>query len=440
MQRIWRDLISDDDVWTSGMVSRRRFIGFGATAAGAIGATLLVPAPWQHAFGQEKPIKIGGIQPLTGPAAGGGLMAKVGQEVAVDRINRNGGVNGRPIELIVEDSEGKPAAGIRKTRKLLERDRVDAGQGGFMSNVCIACMPEYKRARVINMIGVCLDTTITTSKCNRYTFRPFDFAPAQAVAFSPYLVNEIGKKWYIVFVDYSWGQSTRDAYREAIHKNGGEVVGTTGIPFGTADMVPFLSKIKGDFDGLFMIFFGKDGVNIVTQSYNLGLHKKYRFAGDGAAVVAGTNLPAQKEKALGFVGIDRYLPILEGPLDTDYHRVFYDAVFEHSKKYDPKGILPDRYSQSNYEAMNVLKVGMEKSEFRGRQDTDKLIGALEGLQVEQSEDFPTGDKLIRKEDHQAFTNEYLFEVVPGEGDIPKPKVLQVVPWDKTKVPPACNFG
>jgi branched-chain amino acid transport system substrate-binding protein len=427
MDKQWRDLTSDNDLWTPDMVTRRRFLGLGAaaaTAAGALGTTLLVPPPWRLAFGAEKPIKIGGIQPLTGPGAGGGLMAKVGQEVAVNRINKM----------------GKPAAGIRKTRKLLERDRIDAGQGGFMSNVCIACMPEYKRARVVNMIGVCLDTTITTSRCNRYTFRPFDFAPAQAVAFAPYLVNNLGKKWHIIYVDYAWGQTTRDAYREGIHKNGGEVVGTTGIPFGTADMVPFLSKIKGDFDGLFMIFFGKDGVNVVTQSYNLGLRNKYHFAGDGAAVVAGTNLPAQKEKALGFVGIDRYLPILEGPLDTPYHKMFFDAVFEHSKKYDPKGILPDRYSQSNYEAMNVLKVGMEQSGFRGRQDTDKLIEALEGLQVSEGENFPTGDKLLRREDHQAFTNEYLFEVVKGEGDTYKPKVLQVVPWKQTIVPPACKFA
>jgi branched-chain amino acid transport system substrate-binding protein len=440
MKQIWRDLTSAETVWTPDMVTRRRFIGLGTAAAGAIGATLLIPAPWRNAFGAEKPIKVGGIQPLTGPAASGGLMAKVGQEVAVDRINKMGGINGRPLELIVEDSEGKPAAGIRKTRKLLERDRIDAGQGGFMSNVCIACMPEYQRARVVNMIGVCLDTTITTSRCNRYTFRPFDFAPAQAVAFVPYLVNQMGKTWHIIYVDYAWGQTTRDAYREGIHKQGGEVVGTTGIPFGTADMVPFLSKIKGDFDGLFMIFFGKDGVNIVTQSYNLGLHKKYRFAGDGAAVVAGTNLPAQKEKALGFVGIDRYLPILEGPLDTDEHRLFFNAVFEHSKKYDPKGILPDRYSQSNYEAMNVLKTGMQNCGFRGREDTDKLVDALSGLQVEQSEDFPTGDKLLRKEDHQAFTNEYIFDIVPGSGDIPKPNILQVVPWQKTIIPPACQFA
>ena len=77
----------------------------------------------------------------------------------------------------------------------------------------------------------------------------------------------MGKKWHIAYADYSWGQSTRDAYAEQIKKAGGEVVGTTGIPLGTADMTPFLSKITGDFDGFFGIFFGKDGVTIGNQAY-----------------------------------------------------------------------------------------------------------------------------------------------------------------------------
>ena len=67
------------------------------------------------------------------------------------------------------------------------------------------------------------------------------------------------------FADYAWGQSTRDAYVEQIKKAGGEVVGTTGIPLGTADMTAFLSKITGNFDGLFGIFFGKDGVTIGSR-------------------------------------------------------------------------------------------------------------------------------------------------------------------------------
>ena len=71
-------------------------------------------------------------------------------------------------------------------------------------------------------------------------FRPFDYAPAQAVAFSPYLVSKLGKKWHIAYLDYAWGQSTKDAFIEQIKKNGGDVVGTTGVPLGTADMAPFV--------------------------------------------------------------------------------------------------------------------------------------------------------------------------------------------------------
>src|ERR1700674_1897606 len=89
------------DVWYGGKVTRRRLIGYGAAAAGALGATMLVPAPWQRAFRQVKPYKIGTLQPLSGAAAGGTQMA-------VDRINKSGGVNGRPIELVVADYESKP--------------------------------------------------------------------------------------------------------------------------------------------------------------------------------------------------------------------------------------------------------------------------------------------------------------------------------------------
>src|SRR5260221_10767419 len=76
-------------------------------------------------------------------------------------------------------------------------------------------------------------------------------------------------------------------------------------------MTPFLSKISGDFDGLFGIFFGKDGVTIGNQAYDLGLTKKYKWAGDGA-IAESTNLPALGNKIEGFVGINRYVPVLEG--------------------------------------------------------------------------------------------------------------------------------
>src|SRR5579862_3597444 len=218
----------------------------------------------------------------------------------------------------------------------------------------------------------------------------------------------MGKRWHIAYSDYSWGQSTRDAYAAEIKKNGGSVVGTTGIPLGTADMTPFLSKISGSFDGLFVILFGKDGVTYTNQAYDLGLTKKYKYAGDGA-IVESTNMPAIGDKAEGFVGINRYLPIFSGPLDTPALHKFFNDAKARLAKIDPSGPLPDRYVQSNYEAMNALKLGMEKPKFQGRADTMKLIAALEGLEMKEGDYFPQGDKTMRAADHQAFLRQFITE-------------------------------
>src|SRR5205814_950427 len=257
----------------------------------------------------------------------------------------------RPVELVIADYESKPDVGRRKAEKLVVEDKVDVGEGGYLSNVCLACMPVFEEQQTVFMIGVCLDTTITTSKCSRYVFRPFDYAPSQAVAFAPHLVNKVAKKWHLVYLDYSWGQSTKDAYVEQIKKNGGDVVGTTGIP-----------------------------------------------------------------------------------LDTPAHKKFFEEAKVLLKKMDPDGPDPDRYVQSNFEAMNFLKLGIQKSGFQGRQDTMKLIEALEGMEVKEGDDFPQGDKLLRREDHQAFLRQFIFDIHNN-----KHRLLEVIARDKTVVPPACTF-
>jgi len=434
MAEHWQGEPWAETMWWSGKTTRRRMLSLSAAAAGALGATMLVPAPWRAAFGQTKPYKLGTLQPLSGTAAAGGKTALVGVQMAVERINKTGGVNGRPIELLIADYESKPDVGRRKAEKLVVEDKIDAHAGGYLSNVCLACMPVYEEHKLVNMITVCLDTTITTTHCSRYTFRPFDFAPAQAVAATPYMVNKMGKKWHIAYADYAWGQSTKDAFVEGIKKNGGEVVGTTGIPLGTADMTAFLSKITGTFDGFWGIFFGPQGIAFVTQSYDLGLTKKYKIGGDGAIAVS-VNLPALGSKADGFVGIDRYVPVLEGVFNTPAHKKFLDDAVARLKQIDPTGPLPDRYVQSNFEGVNALKLGMTKSGFKSREDTPKLIEALEGLEMKEGDDFPQGDKTLRKEDHQAFTREFVFEVRGG-----KYKILESIPKEKTIVPAACKFA
>jgi branched-chain amino acid transport system substrate-binding protein len=127
--------------------------------------------------------------------------------------------------------------------------------------------------------------------------------------------------------------------------------------------------------------------------------------------------------------------VFDPPLNTAAHHKFFDDAVARLKAIDPSGPLPDRYVQSNYEAMNALKIGMERSNFQGRDDTMKLIEALEGLEMKEGDDFPQGDKTLRKEDHQAFIREFIFDVKDG-----KHRILETIPKEKTIFPPACKFA
>jgi branched-chain amino acid transport system substrate-binding protein len=82
-----------------------------------------------------------------------------------------------------------------------------------------------------------------------------------------------------------------------------------------------------------------------------------------------------------------------------------------------------------------LRLAIQKSGFRGREDTMKLIEALEGLEMKEGDDFPQGDKVLRKEDHQAFLREFLFDIKGGTW-----RILDVVAKEKTIFPPACKFA
>src|SRR5205085_4688354 len=117
-------------------LSRRRVLGW---SGAGLGATMLLPGPWRAAFAAAKPYKSGTVQCLSGAAAAIGKTALVGVQMAVDRINKSGGINGRPVELIVADDESKPDVGRRKVEKLIVDDNIDLHVGGVLSNICLAC-------------------------------------------------------------------------------------------------------------------------------------------------------------------------------------------------------------------------------------------------------------------------------------------------------------
>ena len=157
-------------------------------------------------------------------------------------------------------------------------------------------MPVCEEHKIVNMIGVCLDTTHHHQQVQPLHLPAVRLRAGAGGGLRALPGQQDGqevahrlRRLRLGPVDHATPTPSE------IKKAGGEVVGTTGIPLGTADMTPFLSKITGDFDGLFGIFFGKDGVTIGNQAYDLGLTKKYKWAGDGA-IAESTNLPGARQQ------------------------------------------------------------------------------------------------------------------------------------------------
>ena len=144
-------------------------------------------------------------------------------------------------------------------------------------------------------------------------------------------------------------------------------------------MLPFLSQIHGQFDGLFGSCFGKDGVTVAIQAYDLGRTKKYKWACDGS-ICESTNLLAQGEKINGFTAINRYIPVFKGTLDTPYHKAWFAEAKERLAKNGPSGPRPDKCVQTNSDALNALKRGREKPQMERKKAKTKVVRARGGLE------------------------------------------------------------
>jgi len=420
------DLFSDDGVLDF-ETTRRKFLKLLAVAGVVSSVDIL--GPWDRkVFGKEKPIKIGHPDPWSGPYTTLGTYGTWGSMVAINRINKAGGINGRPVEIIVEDSQGQVPMALRKIRKLVQKDRVDVIQGLTSSKVCLGCMPTARELKTLFMVGICMATDITREKADRYTFRPMNNATIQALGMGPWLVKNVGKKWSFAYVDYAWGQSEFKEFSTSIKKAGGSVLKAIPIPHGTEDMVPYLSQVDPKSDGLHMSFAGHDAVIAVTQAAELGLTKKMGVAGPGA-IIAASDLPAMGAAAEGVMSINRYPPVIDGVLDTPHNRAFHKEFKEVSK-----GKIAMRYSLSNFEGVNFIKRAMKAVNYNDKKaDTPKMIEALEGMKVKEGEDFPQGDKFLRAEDHQVFCRQFIC-VVKNKAI----KVLGVTPMEDGLYPPTTD--
>src|SRR5437773_6512763 len=139
---------------------------------------------------------------------------KKGMELAVDEINRGGGVLGRPLELVVRDDNGNAGDAVRVAEELITREKADVLLGTFSSAVGLAVADLAKQRRVLFIASEPLTDKIVWENGNRYTFRLRPSTYMQTAMLVPEAAKLGKRRWAIVYPDYEYGKSATAAFKQ----------------------------------------------------------------------------------------------------------------------------------------------------------------------------------------------------------------------------------
>jgi len=351
-----------------------------------------------EAGNNKTPIKIGVVTSKTGALESYGAQEinglKLGIEYATAGKNE---IDGRKVELIIEDDAGKPDEGIKKARKLLEEDQVDILQGTASSAVAVALLPLAEEYKKIFMVDPAAADEITGKSFNKYVFRTGRNLAQDSATGSKYMVENLGKNVFHLAPDSVFGKSSAAAWKASIEKAGGTVAQEEFAPQNTNDFTPYLQKaVQSGADALLVSWAGAGGATLFKQINELKVNEKIKVT-TGIPDIAG--IKAMGDAAVGLQGMTAYYSGLPKTKENDW-------LVEHHKK--DHNSLPDLFTAGGFTAGIAIVEGIKKA---GSTDADKLITALEGLTIKGAK----GDYTFRKEDHQALQPMYIVKLEKKEG-------------------------
>lgn len=360
-----------------------------------------------------EPIRIGHQCDLTGGISSWGYWLDKAAKTAIDHLNQNNGIAGRPVEYIVEDTETNPPTGARKFRSLVQRSKADFVIGSVHSGIDLATVPIAKELKTV-YIPQGMAAEMTGKKGNRYVFRVGSDTYSQAAAGAKWANDNLGDNWTFIFADYGWGWSHFNEHKAVLGKIGTTINSPIAVPLDAKDLLPYLAKVGKSTKELYSIFFGSQSLALYTQSKSLGLDKKM----NRYSVICTHESISPKDVGGASEGV--YL--------LEYHpRMFKYKATEHNRKVrdlmkvdDDDGreegssrIIAGSHYWAVWESVFFIKKAIEKSGWKTKKDTPDFIQALEGMQVEESFEHPQGKKFIRAQDHKAVIDFYMSRIEDG---------------------------
>ncbi len=301
------------------------------------------------------PIRIGGIAPVTGDKAEMGESFWRSWQLAIDKVNAEGGIMGRPVELVLEDSKADPKEAVELTKKMGDNEDICAVLGPMASSEAIACAPVFEEYNMVEL-----------SPCASNN----QYAPMSEYAFTlagkmdaemPYLVERgiheylDAKSIAVIWVNDDWGSSAYQSTEEGCSQYGIEITDNESFVSGEKDFTAILTKIRQtNPEYLLLITQAADGALILNQVKSMGWEIPIIGAGamysDQVILLAGDASENLVASAAFFLSED-------DPVAWDYATKFSEGA----------GFYPTIHGPLSYDATLLLCAAIEKAGTTDRQ-------------------------------------------------------------------------
>ncbi len=367
------------------MIKKRRATGLAAAVLKvAVSAGLSLMALYAPHATAQAPIRIGVMFPITGPIAAQGAPERDAIKMAFEEINYT--VAGRKIELVYEDSAGKPDTGLTKIKALVERDKVNLLLSELVSSVGAAVAPYVAEQKVPWVSTVALASLTRTQK-SPYIFRfvpsSYQYASAAAMAAK----RRGWKKVYFIGWNAPPGRESLEAVKKVF---GADNVLEPMFPnVGTPDYAPYLTKMEaGKADGVMVALWGADSPRLTRQFAEYGLAGKLPFFGI-ASFTSEELLGDMPAEAAGVLSSYVYC----GTMDTPENHQFVDAFRNRYKA------IPGSYSYMGYMAARMVIQALK--DINGKaEDREAFVAALHKVQTKG----PMG--MVSFDEHQGMVSDF----------------------------------
>jgi branched-chain amino acid transport system substrate-binding protein len=363
----------------------RKSVTFAALAAFA-----LLAIPNAHA---AKTIKVGIVDTYSGPASTYTIDVRDAFDMAIQKINSQGGVLGRKIEFVTRDDKFKVDIGLSAAKELVMRERVDILMGTINSALSLAISDMAEKEKIPFLVTFGKSDKITGEKGNRYTFSMNENtamignAAAVALAKLPYT------KYWIAGDDYEYGHAIAEGVWQTLKKIKPEVqlLGESWWKVGEPEFTPYITAmLAAKPDAVIVATGGRSCVPFLKTAQATGFNKQVPFYMHTATELS-TLKPLGLDAPEGVIGTANYHSYFP---DTEANRAF---VAEFEKTY---GRSPAAGALYGYITAQFIAKAYQKA---GKVDVEKFIDALEGLSV----DSPIGEITMRAGDHQVMLPMYM---------------------------------